>query len=348
MPAYKDKNSGKWLSKFNYRDHNGEIKQAYKRGFERKKDAEKWEQEYLQSIEFQPQMTMDAFYAIYMKETGPRIKKHTQQNRHYLYKNRVKPYFGEMRICDITANHIRKWQNDLIKSGFSDTYLATCNTFLNTLFNYAVKFYNLNKNPVKAAGTIGSYKPQNEMKIWTLKQFKTAIAEVKDIQAQTAIILLFWTGIRKGELLALTWADIDLKKKYMKITKSLQRIEGQEIVTAPKTKKSIRKITLPQQAVEALKEYKKKFYNPLPNQRVFPWSKRFIEKGMQECFKTGVPKIRVHDLRHSHASLLIEMGYSPVLIAQRLGHEKITTTLNTYSHLWPNKQEELAEELSEL
>lgn len=108
----------------------------------------------------------------------------------------------------------------------------------------------------------------------------------------------------------------------------------------------INEITIPQTLANCLKEYMDKCYEIQPDDRLFPYTKSFLNHEMlRGCKKSGVKKIRVHDLRHSHASLLIEMGCQPLLIADRLGHEKIQTTLNTYSHLYPNKQAEVAAQL---
>ncbi len=83
-----------------------------------------------------------------------------------------------------------------------------------------------------------------------------------------------------------------------------------------------------------------------PNDRLFPYTMHFLHHEMEQgCKKSGVKKIRIHDLRHSHASLLVEMGFSPLLIAERLGHEHVQTTMDTYSHLYPNKQTEVAQRL---
>ena len=123
-------------------------------------------------------------------------------------------------------------------------------------------------------------------------------------------------------------------------------MDGKDVITPPKTPKSNRKITIPPFLAEELKEYCSMLYGITANERMFRFTKSFMEHEMVRGIKeTGVRRIRLHDLRHSHASLLVEMGFQPLAIAERLGHEKIETTLNTYSHLYPNKQAELAEKL---
>lgn len=165
-------------------------------------------------------------------------------------------------------------------------------------------------------------------------------------EARMAFLLLYWTGMRIGELLALTYEDIDLEKRCITINKSYQRLNGKDMITPPKTPKSNRQISIPPFLAEELKEYCSMLYGITENERMFRFTKSFMEHEMVRGIKaTGVRRIRLHDLRHSHASLLVEMGFQPLAIAERLGHEKIETTLNTYSHLYPNKQAELAEQL---
>jgi integrase len=140
--------------------------------------------------------------------------------------------------------------------------------------------------------------------------------------------------------------DIDLEKRIISISKSYQRLDGKDVITPPKTPKSNRKITIPPFLAEELKEYCSHLYGIMPNERMFRFTKSYMEHEIVRGIKeTGVKRIRIHDLRHSHASLLVELGFQPLAIAERLGHEKIETTLNTYSHLYPNKQAELANRL---
>ena len=163
-----------------------------------------------------------------------------------------------------------------------------------------------------------------------------------------AFQILFWTGIRIGELLALTFGDVDLDGKVITISKSYQRLKGKDVITPPKTPKSNRRVNIPQFLADDIRDYKESLYAPQPEDRVIPVAKTFLEKEMKRGIKlSGMKKIHIHSLRHSHTSLLIEMGVSPKEIAERLGHENIETTLNTYSHLYPDKQERLAEQLDQ-
>ena len=161
-----------------------------------------------------------------------------------------------------------------------------------------------------------------------------------------AFEMLYWCGLRLGELLALTSEDFDFEKKIVRVTKSYQRINGQDIVTDPKTPKSNRVIQMPDFLVAEIKEYLESLYGYDPQERIFPITKSFLHHEMNRgCKETGVKRIRIHDLRHSHVSLLIDLGFSAVAIADRVGHESIDITYR-YAHLFPTRQKDMANKLN--
>ena len=161
---------------------------------------------------------------------------------------------------------------------------------------------------------------------------------------------IFRFYLTKAELLALTPQDIDFDNKVIRITKSYQRLEGKDVITAPKTPKSKRNVSMPDFLCEELKEYLGRLYGLLPTDRIFHLTKSFLHHEMTRgAGKAGVKRIRIHDLRHSHASLLIsKLEVQPKLVSERLGHEKIQTTLDTYSHLYPDQSRNLADQLNGL
>ena len=152
-------------------------------------------------------------------------------------------------------------------------------------------------------------------------------------------------------MLALTLEDFNEEEKTLRITKSYQRIGNRDVITDPKTKKGKRIITLPDFLVTELKEYTGRLYGLMAKDRLFQnTTKAYWEHEIQRGVElSGVKRIRLHDLRHSHASLLIsKLGAQPNLVADRLGHEKIQTTLSTYSHLYPDQSRKLADQLEKL
>lgn len=164
-------------------------------------------------------------------------------------------------------------------------------------------------------------------------------------QSYYAFEVLYWCGIREGELLALTPVDFDLDKGLLSITKSYQRLKGRDVITDPKTPKSVRVIQMPQFLTDEIRDYLKSFYKVQPDQRIFEVTKSYLHHEMDRGAKeAGVKRIRIHDLRHSHVSLLIEMGFSALAIADRVGHESVDITYK-YAHLFPSKQQEMAQKL---
>ena len=346
MKAEKDKKTGKWLIQYRYTDWQGKRRKSTKRGFATKREAEEWLRNFLITQKADFDMKFEDFWKMYYVDMETRLREHTMRTKKYIVELKILPYFGNKRVNDITAADIRQWQNELIKMGYSPTYLKTINNQLSAIFNYAVRYYDLKSNPCAKAGSMGKSKAE-EMDFWTGEEFRKFIDSVMNKRlSYMAFMTLYWTGMRMGELLALNPKDVDLEKKTISITKSYQRLGKKDVITPPKTPKSKRVITIPEFLVADIKDYMDSLYDLQEDDRLFPITKYYLEHEMQRGIKeSGVKRIRVHDLRHSHASMLIELGFSPLEIANRLGHEKVETTLNTYAHLYPNKQTKLAERL---
>lgn len=346
MKAEKDKKTGKWLIQYRYTDWQGKRRTSTKRGFATKREAEEWLRNFLITQKADFDMKFEDFWKMYCADMETRLREHTMRTKKYIVELKILPYFGDKRVNDITAADIRQWQNELIKMGYSPTYLKTINNQLSAIFNYAVRYYDLKSNPCVKAGSMGKSKAE-EMDFWTGEEFRKFIDSVMNKRlSYMAFMTLYWTGMRMGELLALNPKDVDLEKRTISITKSYQRLGKKDVITPPKTPKSKRVITIPEFLAADIKDYMDSLYDLQENDRLFPITKYYLEHEMQRGIKeSGVKRIRVHDLRHSHASMLIELGFSPLEIANRLGHEKVETTLNTYAHLYPNKQTKLAERL---
>ena len=346
MKAEKDKKTGKWLIQYRYTDWQGKRRKSTKRGFASKREAEEWLRNFLITQKADFDMKFEDFWKMYCADMETRLREHTMRTKKYIVELKILPYFGNKRVNDITAADIRQWQNELIKMGYSPTYLKTINNQLSAIFNYAVRYYDLKSNPCAKAGSMGKSKAE-EMDFWTVEEFRKFIDSVMNKRlSYMAFMTLYWTGMRLGELLALNPKDVDLEKRTISITKSYQRLGKNDVITPPKTPKSKRVITIPEFLAADIKDYMDSLYDLQEDDRLFPITKYYLEHEMQRGIKeSGVKRIRVHDLRHSHASMLIELGFSPLEIANRLGHEKVETTLNTYAHLYPNKQTKLAERL---
>ena len=351
MPAYKDEKTGKWFAKFYYTNWQGIKKQKWKRGFATKKEALGFERDFLEKQSANPDMTFQNLYEIYMEDMAARLKQSTLLTKKAVLQTHILPFFGSKPINEIKASDVRRWQAKLMSSpnNYSQTYLKKINTELNSIINYAKRFYDLNTNPCGKAGTIGKAKAE-EMDYWTYDEYIAFRDGVKDKSlSYICFEVLYWTGMREGELLALSPADIDLDNKTISINRTYQRIEGKDVFTSPKTRKSKRKIPIPDFLCQELSDYIQSRYMLDADERLFPVTKSYLSHEMiRGCKKTGVKKIRIHDIRHSYASLLINQGCDALMLADRLGHEKVSTTLNTYSHLFPHKQQELVHSLESL
>ena len=351
MPAYKDEKTGKWFAKFYYTNWQGIKKQKWKRGFATKKEALGFERDFLEKQSANPDMTFQNLYEIYMEDMAARLKQSTLLTKKAVLQTHILPFFGNKPINEIKASDVRRWQAKLMSSpnNYSQTYLKKINTELNSIINYAKRFYDLNTNLCGKAGTIGKAKAE-EMDYWTYDEYIAFREGVKDKSlSYICFEVLYWTGMREGELLALSPADIDLDNKTISINRTYQRIEGKDVFTSPKTRKSKRKIPIPDFLCQELSDYIQSRYMLDADERLFPVTKSYLSHEMiRGCKNTGVKKIRIHDIRHSHASLLINQGCDALMLADRLGHEKVSTTLNTYSHLFPHKQQELVHSLESL
>lgn len=346
MPAYKDDKTGKWETLFYYTDYKNEKRKKHKRGFNTKKEALEFEREFLAQSQFSIEMTFKSLYSLYQDDMESRIKKTTMEIKGYIVNKKILPFFENMKVKEIKPIHIRKWQSELLKTDYSKTYLKSIYNQLTAIFNYAVRFHNLDKNPCHVAGSIGK-KDADEMQILTLQEFNKMIDYVTDKENKFFYIVLFWTGMRKGELLALTYEDVDFENKTISINKNFQIVRGEKVITDPKTPKSKRVIAVNDIVLNCIKEMWDTTYKPNKTDTIFYVSKYSLKRQLDTaCKKAGVPRIRVHDLRHSHASYLLSNGINIVILSRRLGHEKVQTTLNIYCHICPSSEDRLNDVLN--
>ena len=352
MSVTKDSKTDKWMAQLRVKDWTGKVIHKKKRGFATKREALQWERDFIAQASASLGMTFRDFIELYKQDMEKRLKPSTIAGKKWLIDLKITPFFGKIPLNEIKPTDIRRWQNGLSShrdgngKPYSQTYLRCINNQLTAIFNYAVKYYGLKENPCHKAGSMGK-KNADEMLFWTKDEFSQFIAALKERPASyAAFMTLYYTGMREGELLALTPADIDFEKSTIIINKSYQRLGKEDVISTPKTEKSRRTVTIPSVLSDCLREYIGKCYGLQPTDRLFPYTKSFLYREMEYACKTsGVKRIRVHDIRHSHASLLVEMGCSPLLIAERLGHERVQATMETYSHLYPNKQAEVARQL---
>lgn len=351
MPVYKNDKNGTWYVMVRYKDWKGDRKQKCQRGFFIKREAQEWERQFLLKKSADIDMTLESFCELFEKDVRPKLKENTWMTKEHIIRTKVLPYLGKKKLSEITARDIIDWQNEMRNltgingKKLSPTYLKTIHSQLSSIFNHAVRYYDMNSNPALKAGTMGS-EESKEMEFWTKEEYmKFSEAMMEKPLSYYAFELLYWCGIREGELLALTPADFDFKNKMLRINKSYQRLKGKDVITPPKTKQSNRMIKMPKFLCDEMKDCMKMYYDLQDTDRIFPVTKHYLTNEMERgCKITGVKKIKIHGLRHSHISFLIDRGFTALAIGKRVGHsgEKITYR---YAHLFPSKQDEMADKL---
>ena len=307
MAVYKEEKTNTWRVLYRYTDWNGERKQSQKRGFKTKREAQAWEREQLNKLGGDLDMTFKSFVQHYTEDMQARIKENTWATKGHIIQTKLMPYFGKLKMCNITAQQIITWQNELINhkddngKPYSPVYLKTIHNQLSAIFNHAVRYYNLKENPCQKAGSMGK-KKNREMLFWTKEEYlKFADAMMDKPMSYYAFEMLYWTGIREGELLALTSADFDFEKRTVTINKSFQHLNGRDIITSPKTEKSNRTIQLPKFLCDEMQDYLKMLYDVGLEDRVFPITKSYLHREMDRGAKeAGVKRIRIHDIRHPY------------------------------------------------
>ena len=352
MAVIKNNKTGMWEVRTYYKDLTGARKQKTKRGFEKKSEALEWERNFKLKENQSISMDFKDFVEVYMQDIEPRIKKNTFLTKKHIIETKILPYFEKRKLDEIKPADVIRWQNEIMKlkkdegKPFSKCYLKTIHNQLSAILNHAVNMYGLKDNAARKAGTMGR-EENKEMEFWTQDEFQAFLECVADKPiSYYAFEILYWTGIRLGELLALTPEDFDFSKKTLRINKSYQRLEGEDVITEPKTPKSNRKIVMPDFLAEEIDDFINRLYGIENGERIFTISKSYLHHELERGAKlAGIKKIRVHGLRHSHISLLINMGFTALAIGERVGHEAVDITYR-YAHLFPTVQTDMAAKLN--
>lgn len=359
MSQHKDSKTGKWYYRFYYINNEGKRIQRKKRGFKGRKEARAAEVAEQERIELEglntTSITFKALYIDYIEYSSSELKASTIEATRHKTEKQILPYFGKILIDKITVNDIKKWKLSLKAQGYALRYKRGIFNCLTKILNYGVKYHRLASN---VAIKVGNFKDANymkpEMQIWTLEefnQFNNVIGINSDVDFIYKVYynILFWSGARRGEIQALTWNDY--VEPLIKINKTCShKVRGTPyVITPPKTKSSVRTVSLPNNCIELLsklyyQEKKRKGFNSKCFIFGFdkPLSDTTIETRKNRYSKLAeLSPIRIHDFRHSHASILLSRGIRIEVVAKRLGHSDITMTLNTYTHLMPNDESDL-------
>lgn len=295
-------------------------------------------------------MSFISLVELYREDADHRVRGTTRGTQDSIIDTWLIPFFGDLQVDKIDAVTIRKWQNELMSKinphtgrKYAPTYLRTINSRLSAIFNYAVMYYGLRQNPCLPAGFMGK-KKAGRMKFWTASEFEAALAQVEKPAFRVAFMLLYWLGLRVGECLALTPDDI-LPFHICRVEKTHHRKNGKDEAGPPKSENSVRDVSMPDFLYDEVQSYIGALYEIQPTDRIFYFTHGTLNKELDRAADAaGVQRIRIHDLRHSHAALLVDLGYSIVAVAERLG-DTVEVAMSTYSHLYPDKMDLLVVDL---
>lgn len=345
MPAYKDEKTGKWYCKFYYVDWNGQKKQKKKSGFALKREAQQWESDFIANHAGSSDATLAAVCEKYLDLKKATWKPLTYQTKESVIRNHISPHLGKIPINEITPLMISEWQKRALET-CSIGAVKLHKQILTAILNFAVNNYNLPSNPCSKAEKLTV--PRKEMRFITVEEFKRLESVADDLQFLTMLKILFWSGIRWGELAALTAADIT--PEYININKTLIYImrEGHSVQQSTKSQNGLRRVPIHKGLYNDIQTYINSLYRLSDDAQLFSiGSGKFRTDLRKSCSKIGIDPIRIHDLRHSHVALLIHMGLFPNAIAKRIG-DIPDTVINTYSHIYEEDEIAITAKLAEM
>ena len=350
MPVYYDKKRKTYYVSVYVELKDGTKKRIMRRGFKTQREAKKVENDII--FEYSQKSSKNPLFSDFLDEFLERSKKLRKNSTEITLERNIKlyfkPHFKDKKIQDIKNKDIVEFHDFLL----GELKLATSTAknshgILSSVFNHAIRLEYININPCREVGNIDK-KEDKRMDYWTLEEFKKFLSVVDNLKYRAFFLLMFYSGVRIGEILALEWKDIDFDNNTIHINKRVY--DG--VIDTPKTDSSIRTIKIPKHTTKAIKDYKDTidvkedyyafglYYKPMNPKSVWLMFRKFIKL-------SGVSTIRLHDLRHSHASYLINKGYDIQIISKRLGHTNTSITYDVYSHLYPNKEDEAVSDMED-
>ena len=354
-----------------YKDENSKWVRVQKGGFRTKREAEDFLREQLNKVDENKfakydDISVKEFLELWLNEHARHnMKQSTFENREIMIKKRIVPVIGKMKIEDLKPIHFKRFYNQLRDEGLSPQYVHSIHSLLRSAFRHATKWQIASTNVMELVDS-PKIIVSKQLKTWTLEQAVQLLdytASLKDEYCHIAYVIAIFTGMRRGEVLGLRWSDVNLDKKTLQVVQTVYRTNGMEpSIQTPKTSNSVRSISIPDNVIDELKAHKAK-QNQLrlmfgsayhdhglvcPNPNGKPMDPRLLYSHFKKCtIRAGLPEIRFHDLRHTHATIMLQLGEHPKVVSERLGHSNINITLNTYSHVLPNMQEDAARKLFE-
>ena len=362
--VYKDKERGTYYAvvSLGFDDITGKRIQKKKTGFTSQVEAQKWYEftkADLSKTSVQMNSTM-SFKTFVDKYFMPDYKTRTKSQTYDVGVARLKrlDYFFDRKLSSISPIVIQDWHNCLLEDNVSMSYIYSLHQFLQIILNFAGKLGLVSRNNAKVAGNVK--RSRGKVDFWTIEEFTTFIQtfnqkRVNEKLMFTVYWFLFFTGLRIGELQALTWKDIDFEEKWVYIHKSIYyRNQKNWEFTDTKTQSSVRKLYLDDDTLKYMREWKEVQGQIGKIDFIFsdnglPIVKNRVNKMLiRHAEKVNIKPIRVHDLRHSHASLMLQLGMNDLELKNRLGHSDISITLGVYSHLHPTAMRSVADKFNGL
>lgn len=341
MPTYEKRPAG-WTVRFTVKDGDGNDHRKRLSGFQTKKKAELAMIDFVSTYETpaptkDDSITFDEILSYWLSWEKGRVKSSSFADVSSRVENHILPFFTGMKVNDITPAVVLKWQSSV--SEYSHGYKNALRSVLSSILKFGHKYYQT-ENPMPDTDGFRNTDSKKEMLFWTPEEFSQFISVVDDEKYRLLFRTLYICGCRKGEALALTWDDIDQGKRTIRINKNATN-KGSEkgmTITTPKNNSSNRIIPIPEHLCADLLAFRG---SSTGTQFIFgsdsPLSFNSVDHAFSKYIKlSGVKGIRIHDLRHSCASLLISQGVSIVGVSKRLGHTNTEQTLNTYAHLLPS------------
>ncbi len=359
MAQYIPKGKNKWIFDVRYVDFYGNKQRKRQGSYRTKKEAKEAEEQFLAStkLTLAKGITFKEICTEYLLYKKNRIREtsYVKVERHL--KHHILPTLGDLELETINIKHLAHWQDTMLSKGLSKKYINKVTTELSSIFKYAQK---MKPNLVNQVSLLDRFKDDQvkDINYFTYDEYLKFESVIDDLKWKCFFNTLYFSGLRKTEALALNWNDVDFKNSSISVTKNVvQKLKGQgPVITPPKNKTSNRTIKLPNITMHMLKELlaeQKKIIGFNKNMYVFyadrPYPESTItEKKNKYCDEACVKRIRIHDFRHSHASLLINQSVNVLVVSKRLGHSDVKMTLNTYSHMFDDKEDEAVELLNSL
>lgn len=361
----KNAKTNKWEFVFD-RYVDGKRKQVRRRGFDTKREAidklAELKMEVIEGYFIDPShLTLEQFLEEWRRGAESRTEETTFYNRGLYIKNHILPYFKDTKLQDIDLRMSQNFIDKMSSDGYAFNTIENVRTTVVLALDSAVEYKLIKENPMRLAKL--PKRDAKEMKVWTVEQVNHFLNYTKDnSKFHCVYALALMTGMRQGEILGLRWQDIDFEKKMLYVRQTLTHY-GKSFKKGAKTKSGVRSIAISDNLIKILKEekekveYKKKraldewieldlVICALNGNRVFPSNlTKFFKK---DIINAGVPDIRFHDMRHTHATMLMEQNVNVKVVSERLGHSRISITLDTYSHVLPNMQRDVATNIDEI